>query len=183
MSKHKRVQKAHPIVKTRQIFLNIFRTITYLIFAVIEGWTGPSTFWKVQFSNSVIYLLHICIGFSTIYQFLSVSRQGSGKKNHHWSLLSQGKGLKIDASEFSTRSFNLLAWGRDHKSGRVYFQTLHLFGEPQNQKTGALGHTSGVQVPWYLLHTDGLNLMHGWICKISIWMDRVGVNWFGLVLK
>ncbi len=72
MSKRKRVQKAHPTVKTRQIFLSIFRTITYLIFAVIEGWTGPSTFWKVQFSNLVIYLLHICIVFHNLSVFVCI---------------------------------------------------------------------------------------------------------------
>ncbi len=175
MSRHKKVRKAHPTVKTWQIFLSIFRMITYLNFAVIEGCTGPSTFWKVQFSNSVIYLLHICIVFHNLSVFLLIQ---TGKRKEKSPLVfTQGKGLKIDASEFSTRCFNLLAWGRDHKSGRVYFQTLVLYGQPENQKTRALGHTSGVQVPWYLLHTYGLNQIHGWICKISIWMDRVGVNW------
>ncbi len=52
--------------------IGVFRTITYLNFAVIEGWTGPSTFWKVQFSNAVIYLLHICIVFHNLSVFVFI---------------------------------------------------------------------------------------------------------------
>jgi len=61
----------------------ILMTITYLNFAVIEdctfrnvegpvlpACTGPSTFRKVNFSNPVIYLLHICIVFHILSVFV-----------------------------------------------------------------------------------------------------------------
>ncbi len=40
----------------------------------------------VQFSNTVIYLLHICILFHILSVFVFLSRHGSGKKNHRRSL-------------------------------------------------------------------------------------------------
>ncbi len=100
----------YPTRKDQQWFyLCIFRMLLGLNFAVIEnctfrnvegpvltGCTGPSTFWNVQFSNSVIYLLHICI----IVHILSVFvYREEEKKNRHWSLR-RGRVWKIDPSGF-----------------------------------------------------------------------------------
>jgi hypothetical protein len=75
----------------------------------------PSTFRKVQFSNSVIPLLHICIVFHILISFLSLSRQGSGKKNHRHLYVGEG------SSGFLTRSLGL-APGRELKSGGSIFR-------------------------------------------------------------
>jgi hypothetical protein len=32
----------------------------------------------------------------------------------------------------------------------------------------------------YYILMAWINQIHGWVCKISIWMDRVGVNWLVL---
>jgi hypothetical protein len=42
--------------------------------ACVTGWTGPSTFETVQFSTSVIYLLHICIIFHILSVFVFMYR-------------------------------------------------------------------------------------------------------------
>jgi hypothetical protein len=43
--------------------------------ACLTGCTGPSTFQTVQFSNSVIYLLHICIIFHILSVFMYRGKQ------------------------------------------------------------------------------------------------------------
>jgi hypothetical protein len=73
--------------------------------ACLTGCTGPSTFQMVQFSNWVIYLLHICIIFHILWVFVFMYR---GKWKEELPLVFiQGKGLKIDTFEFSTCSLGL----------------------------------------------------------------------------
>jgi hypothetical protein len=85
----------------RWFFLCIFRTLPGLNFAAMENWNLPH-FGRYSFQTQQS-IFCIFASFFTFYQFLSLSIQGSRKKNHHWSL----------------RRGRL-------KSVRVYFQTLPL---------------------------------------------------------
>jgi len=104
-------------------FLRIFSTLPGLDSAVIENFTflnvgrptnwilyrrlyWASTFRTVQFSNSVIYLFHICIVFHILSVFVFLYTE---KRREKWPLVfTPGKGLKIEPFEFSTHSLGLL---------------------------------------------------------------------------
>jgi hypothetical protein len=69
----------------------------------LQPWA--STFRTVQFLNSVIYLLHICIVFHILSVFVILY---TGNWKEKWPLVfTPGKGLKIDLFEFSTHSLSL----------------------------------------------------------------------------
>jgi len=103
-------------------FLRIFSTLPGLDSRVIENFTflnvgrptncslyrrlhWASTFRTVQVSNSVIYLLHICIVFYILSVFVFLYTE---KRKEKWPLVfTPGKGLKIDHFEFSTHSLGL----------------------------------------------------------------------------
>ncbi len=113
--------------KPTLIFLCIFRTLPGLNFALLENCTfqnvkGPLQPVKVQFSNSAIYLLHICIVFHILSVFVFIYTRNRKEKPPPI-FTQQWKG-HIQIFNLFPRPCNLV---QDLKSRRVYFQTLLLY--------------------------------------------------------